>query len=202
MTGQQQWLVFAYTVPSEPSRKRAYIWRQLKQLGAVNLHQAFWLLPKTSELEQGLRRLGEKVTEFDGESTLLLVEQHDEDWKERVVAQFNAARNEEYAEVIENVERLEFEIARESKAKKFTFAELEDVEADMEKIGRWKARVEQRDYFNASLAADAGMRIKQAQALLEEFAVKVYEHEKVDAPSTRDVKSRATILGLTSLKKL
>ena len=75
-------------------------------------------------------------------------------------------------------------------------------EGNWEKIGKWRGRVEQRDYFKASMAGEADARIKQVQALLEEFSVRVYEHEKVDAASIRSVNADGVPFGMTGLKKV
>ena len=34
-----RWLVLIYTLPAEPTRKRAFVWRELKKLGAVYLRE-------------------------------------------------------------------------------------------------------------------------------------------------------------------
>src|SRR5207249_4841485 len=44
------WLLLIYRVPQEPPGRRTYVWRQLKQLGAVYLQQAAAILPDQPEL--------------------------------------------------------------------------------------------------------------------------------------------------------
>ena len=41
-----QWLVLIYTLPPEPTRKRAFVWRELKKIGAVYLRDGVCLLPE------------------------------------------------------------------------------------------------------------------------------------------------------------
>lgn len=177
---KQKWILLIYKVPSEPSRKRAYVWRHLKQLGAIYLQQAVCLLPNQPELEAPLHKLADKILEFEGEATVFYADGKDESWNEKVVADFQGARDAEYAEVIENIEHFEREIERESAAQKFTFAELEDVESDMEKISKWFERVQARDYFKAPLGSQAHEHLKKAQTLLESFAQQVYLQEEVE----------------------
>ena len=71
-------------------------------------------------------------------------------WDADVVERFDNARNAEYDEMIESVERFEDEIRRETRKKRFRFAEPEESEADWTKLGRWFARLLERDFFGAS----------------------------------------------------
>jgi hypothetical protein len=41
------WLLLLYKVARQPSARRVYIWRKLKRLGALLLHDAAWVLPAT-----------------------------------------------------------------------------------------------------------------------------------------------------------
>jgi len=40
------WIVLTYRVPREPSANRVYVWRKLKQLGAIALQDAAWVFVK------------------------------------------------------------------------------------------------------------------------------------------------------------
>src|SRR5919201_3513939 len=118
------WLLLIYRVPQEPAGRRTYVWRQLKQLGAVYLQQAAAILPDRPEVRSALDALVERVRAFEGEASLLETRSPDPAWEADLVARFDQARDAEYAEVVENVERFEDEVRRESRKGKFTFAEL------------------------------------------------------------------------------
>jgi hypothetical protein len=169
-----KWLILAYKLPSEPTRSRTYIWRQLKQLGALYVHQSFWVLPNLPEMTEAMEHLKEKIAEFEGECSLLSGT-GPEDWDLRIKAQLNTARDDEYKEVAENIDRLNYEIDRESAAGKFNFAELEDVESDFEKIHRWLERVKVRDYFGAALAEPTAASLAAVKVRVDEFASQVLE---------------------------
>src|SRR5438309_7457883 len=49
-----EWLLLIYTLPSQPSRKRAYVWRELKKVGAVYLRDGVAILPRRPDLEERL----------------------------------------------------------------------------------------------------------------------------------------------------
>jgi len=178
----RQWLLLIYKVPQDPTRFRTYIWRQMRMLGALNLQQMVCLLPKTPDLESEFMRLAYKIEEFGGEANLLTITSPSKEWEDRIIAGFNATVDEEYAEIAENEERFQDEIHRESRKEKFTFAELEDMEADREKISREMAKVLARDFFGSPGRLKAESQMTESRKLFEEFTREVYAHEGVEEP--------------------
>jgi len=149
-------------------------------IGALSLQQMVCLLPKTPDLESEFMRLAYKIEEFGGEVNLLEITSPNREWEDRIIAGFNATVDEEYAEIAENEERFQDEIRRESRKKKFTFAELEDMEADREKISREMAKVQARDFFGAPGRLIAEAQMAESRKLFEEFSRKVYAREGVE----------------------
>lgn len=181
-----RWLLFIYRVPQDPPGRRTYIWRQLRGLGALYLQQAAAILPAQPALREALRILAARVKEYGGEVSLLETCSPDTEWERGTVARFNAARDEEFAELVEGVERFEDEIARETRKRKFTFAELEDIEADWEKLERWRKRVETRDFFGATGTSEVAVAIARGRAALDAFTAAVLEQEGVDGVARDD----------------
>jgi hypothetical protein len=72
MTQAQQWLLLSYTLPREPSAPRVALWRKLKKLGAVLLHDALWVLPATPALQEQVRWLATEIAEADGSAEVWL----------------------------------------------------------------------------------------------------------------------------------
>lgn len=122
-----------------------------------------------------------------GEASLLSTMSPDAAWEERTVGGFNRARNEEYEEIVENEERFEDEIRRETRKEKFTFAEMEDMEADWEKLRKWHARVVARDFFSAPMRKEAEERLAEGEKMLAEFTQRVYEREGVEKTGVEEV---------------
>lgn len=173
----RHWLLLIYRVPQDPPGRRTYVWRQLKGLGAAYLQQAAAILPDRPEPRAALEALALCIREFEGEASLLETTSPTAEWEAWTVTRFNQARDAEYAELVENIERFEDEIARESRKGKFTFAELEDVEADWEKLQRWRERIRARDFFTAPSHMEADAALGRGGEALEAFTVQVYAHE-------------------------
>ena len=118
------------------------------------------LLPRTEPTRAAYLRLVRRVEEYGGGASVLETASPDAAWQERTVAQFNAAREEEFADVVEETERFRAEMERERRQGTFTFAELEDEESTLERLRTYPARVQARDAFGAAgrakAEADAG----------------------------------------------
>lgn len=180
--GRRRWLLLIYRVPQEPAARRAYVWRQLKQLGAVYLQKAAAVLPDREETREALEALAVRIRgEYEGEASLLETTSPDPEWERDLVGRFDGARDAEYGEVAENVERFEDEIRRERRKGRFGFAQLEDIESEWEKLERWHGRVRARDFFGAPGGAGAEEALARGRMEREGFAKEVYDHEGVHA---------------------
>lgn len=177
----RRWLLLIYRVPQDPPGRRTYVWRQLRQLGAVYLQQAAAVLPERPELRTALETLSQRIREYGGEVSLLSTLSPDEGWEGELLERFNQARDAEYTEVVENVERFEDEIKRERRKERYTFAQLEDIEGEWEKLQRWYERVRARDFFDAPGRSDADDALVRGQAALESFTADVSAREDVEA---------------------
>jgi hypothetical protein len=67
--------------------------------------------------------------------------------KETIIQRFQADRAREYEEFTERCTALLEEIGKETRAEKYTFAEMEESEQDLDKLARWLAKIQARDFF-------------------------------------------------------
>ena len=64
------WLLLLYKISPEPTSRRVYIWRKLKRLGALLLHDAAWVLPDTPRTREQFQWLAAEIAEMGGEALL------------------------------------------------------------------------------------------------------------------------------------
>src|SRR5712691_10206230 len=91
------WLLLLYKVSPEPTARRVYVWRKLKRLGAILLHDAVWVLPPTPYTREQLRWLSAEISEMTGEALLWearLLSNQDERLEQQFVAQADAGYGE------------------------------------------------------------------------------------------------------------
>jgi DNA-binding transcriptional regulator PaaX len=158
----ESWLLLIYTVPATPSRKRAAVWRALKQTGAVYLRDGVCALPQRDDTAATLRAVAAQVEEFAGQATLIESVGLPAARAEAIVAQVRRERAAEYAELAREAEGFLEHVGRETAHRAFTLRELEELEGDLEKLRRWVGQVRARDHFGT---AEAG----QVDALLARF---------------------------------
>src|SRR3954449_9438575 len=147
---EMPWVLLVYRVPTEPASKRVGVWRDLKRMGALYLQQCVCIFPDRTDVVEELDRVAAKIIAMEGEYTrfdIPLLRPADE---EKIVQAVRDLRNKEYAEIIEEcetkfVKEIEFEHFRQN----YTYEEAEEIEQDLDKIRRWYARVQERDWFAA-----------------------------------------------------
>ena len=131
------WLLLLYKVPREPTVGRVTVWRKLKRLGAILLHDAVWVLPPSPRAQEEFQWLVAEIHERGGDAMLweasLCLDGRDEELVRQFVAQVDAV----YAEIL---------------------AELERTDADLAAVSKRYQQARLQDYFRSPL----GERVRQA----------------------------------------
>lgn len=95
-----EWLLMVYKIPREPTAGRVYVWRKLKQLGAIAVQDAVWVLPATPRTREQLQWLAAEITELGGELSLFtsqVVLAHEQ---KSLQEQFEAPVRQAYGEIL------------------------------------------------------------------------------------------------------
>lgn len=109
------WLLMTYRIPREPTAGRVYVWRKLKQLGAVALHDAVWVLPATPRTQEQFQWLATEVTELGGEATYWLADIVYESCDQSLRRQFEMPVEKAYREILGALKRKDRDLAALSK---------------------------------------------------------------------------------------
>lgn len=173
---------------------RVQVWRKLRSLGALYLQQSVCLLPERERLVREVRRLLAKVHAQDGAGRVITIEVPDEAEYAALVAEFNAARDAEYAEVLERTPAMLAEIATETARGRAGYAEVEESEADLERFRGWLAKIVARDYFAAPGRRAAEAAVDECARALAAFEAAALSAEtgadSADAAQSRQVRLR------------
>lgn len=181
------WLVFFPQTPSTPSSLRVLVWRRLQQTGAINLQSGAWMLPQTSEQEQVLLTLLSEIEQQGGSGFFLEARAPNEAMQADLMKRFQEERAKEYQEFGERCQQFLAEAEKETRAHKFTFAELEENEQDLLKLTRWLRKIQQRDFFPGGASREAVTLLAGCRQALEAFTTAVYKQEGLPQPSAVDV---------------
>lgn len=109
------WLLLVYRIPREPTAGRVFVWRKLKQLGAIALQDAVWVLPQTLRTQEQLQWLASEITELQGEAVLWEADQLYATDTEALRRQFLEPVETEYREILAALKKKDRDLAALSK---------------------------------------------------------------------------------------
>lgn len=170
----REWLLFLPQLPSSPSSLRVQVWRRLRAAGALGVQHGVWVLPHTPAHAQTFHALLAEVTPQGGSGLLFVARPLDPALPADIVARFQAERRQDYAEFQGRCRDFLAEIAKETGQRNYTFAELEENEQDLHKLGGWLNKIRARDCFPGEQAEEAGQALAGCRQTLETFARAVY----------------------------
>ena len=130
------WLLLHYKLPSKPSALRVYIWRKLKRMGAILLHEAVWVLPDTPRTAEQYQWLTAEIQEMGGQayswkSNTVSAEQH-----ESITQQFNEQVDGVYSDLLKKIDKSK---------------------ADLQEISQQYQQAASQDFFHSKL----GVRVRE-----------------------------------------
>ncbi len=170
------WILLTYRLPSEPSRHRVAIWRELRKVGAVSLQQATWALPSRGDFVETVSKAVGLVERAEGDVFVFDAAPRGADTEARLEQLFTAEREEEWTEFLAECDKFDQEIEKEIRTQKFTAAELDEEEQNLDRLRRWFRDLRRRDVFVAPSQEGAEQRLKECGELLEDFAERVYAY--------------------------
>jgi vacuolar-type H+-ATPase subunit I/STV1 len=162
-------LVISASTAGAAGTLRMHVWRKLRSLGALYLQQSVCLLPTRDDVVRQVRRLTDRIRHQGGTVRVLRMRFTDPGEERSIIEDFNAARDAEYAEVLERIPALRRELADERARGRATYAEVEESEADLERFRSWLAKIAARDYFDAATGDAARAAVDEAAADLADF---------------------------------
>jgi hypothetical protein len=110
-----QWLLLIYKIPREPTAGRVFVWRKLKQLGAVSLQDAAWALPANTRTQEQFQWLAAEIVELGGEVSLLVCDMLFANDSDSLREAFEAPVREQYQAMLASLKRKNPDLAALSK---------------------------------------------------------------------------------------
>jgi hypothetical protein len=177
---RERFLLISISSAGGPASLRVAVWRKLRSLGAVYLQQSVCLLPARTQIERQTRRLLARVHADGGNGQTLTIDVPDAAEHAALVAQFNTARDTEYAEIVERTPAMLDELATETARGRATYAEVEESEADLARFRTWLRKIQDRDYFHAPGRAAAEAAVDRCADALAAFETAALNAESDD----------------------
>lgn len=92
----RRWLLLVHQLPTQPSNSRVRTWRQLQQLGAINIKQAVYVLPDSMTAREAFRRLIAAIRDAGGEASVFSSHSVDASSDDALVDAFQQSRKRAY----------------------------------------------------------------------------------------------------------
>jgi hypothetical protein len=95
-----------HQLPSTPSNLRVRTWRRLQQLGALPVKQAVYVLPDTPDAREDFEWLKTEIKAAGGDASVFAADNVDSWSDDALVEEFRRARQEAYAALAREIERV------------------------------------------------------------------------------------------------
>jgi hypothetical protein len=93
------WILLSSRLPRDPSRLRLAVWRRLKRLGAILLHDSLWVLPADAKTREAFEWLAQEIEEQGGTAWVWEAASLSPQQDRQVVEQFRGEADARYAEI-------------------------------------------------------------------------------------------------------
>jgi hypothetical protein len=169
------WLLLTYKLGADRSSARVAVWREVRRSGALQLQKSVVAFPDTADFRTAATRVRAAVADVGGTVVAVRAEAFDGEDEARLKSAWNEARAAEYGELAAECEKLVAEIDKEFAKEKFTLAELDEEEAELEKLRSWQQRILARDVHGAERAAEAETALERAAEAVSRFMTAVFD---------------------------
>jgi hypothetical protein len=153
------WLLCSYRLPREPTRLRLAVWRRLKRVGAVMMHDGLWVLPNDAKTREDFEWLAEEIEEKGGSVMLWEARSLPGGQDSTVVLKFRAEAEERYASIAHAAKKLAATGKRRGSA-----WSLEKAMQQLRGLERTLRLERRRDYFRAPGREQAEETVQAAAA--------------------------------------
>ncbi|MEG2852644.1 MAG: hypothetical protein RR879_07305 [Hydrogenoanaerobacterium sp.] len=154
MTGARiSWIAINYNLPINPSKNRVYVWRKLKEMGAVAFNHGVSVLPKSSKKVSELVLLCEKIKSMGGEAAIIEMSFINRNDEQQMAERFEAQGRQECDEILQDCDDILSRI--KSSSVKLDRPTSDEIKQLMRRYGKARGR----GHFNSVEEAELIKRI-------------------------------------------
>src|SRR6266567_83623 len=146
---QQEWILLIHQLPPKPTNLRVRIWRKLQKLGAVAIKNSVYLLPANEKAHEDFQWLKQEIAAAGGEAAVFRAGSVEGATDAEIIAAFRKARDEEFAAIEADFDRLTGVIREQSRSRNLSAGRLAAQEAEIYKLHAELERIAANDFFDA-----------------------------------------------------
>jgi hypothetical protein len=183
----RRWWVLAFQLPAQPGYARVKVWRRLQAVGAASFKSALYWLPATEDALEDFEWILREVREAGGDGCILDAHPVQGFSDEEIVALFDAAREEQYRAVADEIKAYleRFQRKRERPT-------LEEAASQHARFHSRLTAIESIDFFQANGRQQARALLRE----LEPYTIEVQSRSEepiVQAEGIGDLKGRTWV---------
>ncbi|TDW35035.1 hypothetical protein EV128_103317 [Rhizobium azibense] len=145
LDAEQRWLLLIHQLPTKPSYFRVKIWRRLQGIGAVAVKSTVYALPANAETQEDFEWVLKEIIDGGGEALICEARLIDGLSDTQVRALFDAARDDDFAEIAREARALAAELDTEVTADKRA-----DARSQLVRMRKRLAELVAIDFFGAT----------------------------------------------------
>ena len=157
-----RWLLLIHQIPPRPNYLRVKFGRQLQKAGAVAMKNSVYVLPRSDASLEALEWIGQDIRRAGGEATICESHLVAGISDEGVEALFNAVRNADYQELLEETRRLRKPLGRRRRLDDGARAELT---SSLSRLRKRQAEIEGLNHFGANGREPLAAALEEIEAL-------------------------------------
>ena len=183
---KRDWILLIHQLPPKPTNLRVRIWRKLQKLGAVAIKNSVYVLPFNDKTYEDFQWLKQEIESASGEATVFQAGAIEGATDEEIITAFRNARDEEYALVTAESDRLTGAISEQKSGGHLLTGRISSYEAELGKLHKELERIIATDFFNAPGRSAAASAYERCQKTL-----RATQNRKERFAKSRSTKSAA-----------
>jgi hypothetical protein len=142
------------------------IWRKLQKLGAVAIKNSVYVLPANEKTHEDFQWLKQEIESAGGEAAVFRADSVEGTTDKEIVATFRKARDAEFAEITNGLDRLAASIREQTRSRHLSAGRLAAHEAELDGLHAELERVIANDFFEAKGRASALNSYQRCQTVI------------------------------------
>ena len=174
-----KWIILIIKSVNVSSRDRMFIWRNIKNTGAVSLSHSVYLLHDTEENRLITSNIVKIVHERNGEVLQFFADAFNDEQEKRLNKLIADEIATEIKDFSKECEDFIYDVTERISNKKFKVLELEELNDDLHKLDKWRIKLIQKHSPGTTNIGILNKKIGKCKERLNEFEEKVLKKGKV-----------------------
>ena len=174
-----KWILLIIKSTNVSSRDRMFIWRYIKNTGAVSLSHSVYILHDTEDNRATAIDIARTVHERNGEALQFFADTlngEQEQKLNKLIAEEIAAEIKEFSK---DCEDFIDDVTKRISSKKFKVFELEELSDDIHKLDRWRIKLIQKYGLDSPKIEILNKEIGKCKEKLNEFEEKFLQKNEI-----------------------